>query len=533
MARKFSLQTKILTLVISLLFLVTFSITAISSYMEWNQVKDHVGQRALDVATSISLMPEVIDAFDDENPSETIQPIAESIREKVGSEFIVVGDTNSIRVAHPDENKIGKKMVGGDNDQALIDGEYYKSEAVGSLGPSLRGKAPIFSESGDIIGIVSVGFMIEDIQGMIFDRLKELFILSVIMLVLGAIGGIFLTKSIRKDILGLEPHEIVSLYRDRKAVLRSVKEGIIAVDEQGMITILNHSARQMLGLDERAKHRHIDDVLPNTKMQEVLQGGEPDIDEEITWRDRHFIVNRTPLYENGEVVGVVASFRDKTELQQMINTLSEVKSYSEDLRAQTHEFTNKLYVLSGLLQLGHYQEAIDLIQEESYFHQQQTKSLIDNIKDEPVQAILLGKLGKASEKKIDFTVDENSSLSRLPEHLTASKLVTILGNLFDNAMDAVAGQKEKRVGFFTTDLGNDVIFEVSDNGPGIELEKQSQIFDRGFSTKESENRGYGLSIVEDIVEELQGTISFNSDETGTVFTVYLPKYLRGQESEVG
>ncbi|MFC0014001.1 MULTISPECIES: sensor histidine kinase [Allobacillus] len=532
MASKFSLQTKIMTMLITLLFIVTFSLTAINSYIEYNQIKDHMGQRALDVATSISLMPEVIKAFDDQNPTETIQPIVEDIRKRIGSEFIVVGDAESTRIAHPETHKIGKKMVGGDNDKALVHGEYYKSEAVGSLGPSLRGKAPIINQDGQIIGIVSVGFMIEDIKGKIFDRLNDLFLFSLLVLLIGAIGGIFLARSIRKDILGLEPREIVSLYRDRKAVLRSVKEGIIAVDQNGMITLLNHSARKMLGLDERAKYKHIEEVLPNTKMQEVLRSGEPHIDEEIILRDRHVIVNRIPLHDNGETVGVVASFRDKTEMQQMINALSEVKSYSEDLRAQTHEFTNKLYVLSGLLQLGHYQEAIDLIQEESYFYQQQTKSLFEHIKDEPVQAILLGKLGKASEKKIEFTVDENSQLDQLPEHLTTSKLTTILGNLFDNAMDAVQAQEDRQVTFFATDLGKDIIFEVSDNGPGIPEDKQTDIFSRGFSTKEK-NRGFGLPIVEEVVADLQGTISFDTDSHGTVFTVYLPKILSDQQSEVG
>ncbi|GEL78007.1 ATP-binding protein [Tenuibacillus multivorans] len=528
--QKFSLRTKILSLFISILLFVTLMITGIYSYVEWNQTKDSIGQRALDVATSISLMPEVIDAFELEEPSEVIQPIAESIRERVGAEFIVVGNQDSIRYSHPQEFKIGRTMVGGDNDQALVHGQYYKSEAVGSLGPSLRGKAPIINDQGEIIGIVSVGFMLDDIRGMVYDRLIVIFITALVVLGLGIVGGVFLTRSIRRDILGLEPHEIVSFYRERKAVLRSIKEGIIAIDQDGKITILNHSAREMLGLTEDAKFKPIDEVLPNTNMKQVLENGEPNVDDEIILKDRVVIVNRTPIYENGEVAGVVASFRDKTEIQEMLNTLSEVKSYSEDLRAQTHEYTNKLYVISGLLQLGHYDEAIRLIQEESNQHNYQTKTLFSHIEDQTIQAILLGKIGKASEKKVELNIDENSSLSPLPKHINTSKMITILGNLLDNAIEAASESDNNEVTFFATDLGNDIILEVSDQGTGIPKELQRHIFEKGFSTKDEDDRGYGLSIVDEVVNELSGTIEVQSEVgKGTVFTVYLPKRMNEGE----
>ncbi|GEN44489.1 ATP-binding protein [Alkalibacillus haloalkaliphilus] len=527
MLNRVSLRTKILTSIISLLIIVTLLITAIYSYIEWTQTKDQMGQRALDVATSISLTPEVIEAYELDNPSEVIQPIAEDIRQTVGAEFVVVGNENSIRYSHPNEDRIGQEMVGGDNDPALVHGEYYKSEAVGSLGPSLRGKAPVFNDNDEIIGVVSVGFLIEDIRGIIFERLQVLFINSSIILALGVIGSIFLTRSIRRDILGLEPHEIVTLYRERKAVLRSVKEGIIAIDHTGKISIMNHSARKMLGLSEDVKNEHINDILPSTRMIEVLSNGEPEYDDEMVLKDRVYIVNRTPIMEENDVVGVVASFRDKTELQDMINTLSEVKSYSEDLRAQTHEYTNKLYVISGLLQLGNYDEAINMIQEESKQHHQQTKTLFSNIEDQSVQAILLGKLGKASEKKVDLVIDPDSMLSPLPEHISTSKLVTILGNLLDNAFEAVKDHNYSQVTFSVTDYGHDVIFEVSDEGNGIPEDVQQKIFQKGYSTKGEDDRGYGLSIVAEVVKELDGTIELSSEQgKGTIFTVYLPKERR-------
>lgn len=529
--RKFSLQTKILTLILSLIIFVTFSLTGIDAYMQIQQTEKNMGQRALQVATTISFMPTVKNAFKLDDPSSVIQPIAEKIRKKVGAEFIVVGNLNSVRYSHPEPFKIGRTMVGGDNNKALIYGEYYTSKAVGSLGPSLRGKAPIFGDYGEIIGIVSVGFLIEDVQTVIFDKLVKTGSVATIILIIGIFGGILLTKNIRKETLGLEPHQIAAMYRERSAILRSIKEGIIAIDQNGYITMMNDSAKEMLGIEEECLNKKIEDVFSNTRMYNVLITGKTNRDEEMLLRNRIVIVNRTPITENGEVTGVVSTFRDKTEIQQMLNTLSEMKQYSEDLRAQTHEYTNKLYVLSGLLQLEHYKEAIGLIQLESKLHKHQTQVLLELIKDRTVQAILLGKIGKASEKKVTLQVDSLSSINTIPTHVAMNSLITILGNLLDNAIEAASEAERKEVIFFTTDEGNDIVFEVADSGLGIQSDLMPKIFNRGFSTKGKAGHGYGLSAVLEAVHNLQGTVEIhNQPDSGAVFTVFLPKQLRDKDT---
>ncbi|MFT4415441.1 ATP-binding protein [Fredinandcohnia humi] len=502
-------------------------LTGTYSYFETKQTEQHMGQLALQVATTVSFMPGIQEAFKLENPSEVIQPIVEQIREEVGAEFIIVGNKESIRYSHPQEWKIGKKMVGGDNDRALLKGEYYTSKAVGSLGPSLRGKAPIFDPEGNIIGIVSVGFMQEDIQAVVFNKLIKFSMIALLVLVLGIGGGIVLARNIRKDILGLEPHQIASLYRERNAILFSIKEGIIAVDESGKITLMNQTAINILGIKEDSINQQIEKVIPNTEMYRVLESGKFESDQEMILKDKVVIVNRTPIIEKGRIVGVVATFRDKTEISEMVNTLSEVRKYSEDLRAQTHEFTNKLYALSGLLQLGEYQEAIDFIQTESSTHQIQSRILLEQIHDHKVQAILLGKIGKASEHKIKFTIDPNSFLKALPEHIDLSKLITILGNIIDNAFEEVMKSDSKEVTFFTTDIGNDIVFEVADKGNGIHVENQSDIFSKGFSTKDGKNRGFGLASVKQVVTELNGTIEIqNLRSGGAAFSIFIPKKMK-------
>lgn len=521
---KLSLHTKILGLTLSLSVLLILLLTTYYTYMNGKQIEVDRGRLALEISKSVSLMPSIIEAFELENPSEQIQPIVERIRQKTGAEFIVVGNTEGIRYSHPKESEIGKKMVGGDSIRAIEDGEYYVSEARGSLGLSMRGKSPIFDGDGDIIGLVSVGFLVEDIEKQIFKIISKEMLISLLALLASIIGSYLLSRSIRKDTLGLEPYEIANLYKEKNAVLHSVQEGILSINNKGMITSMNQRAKVLLGISGSVRHSKIDGLFPSSQLYEVLNTGHPQFDKEMTWKEKTIIVSCTPILDEKIVRGVVASFREKTEIEQMINTLSEMKTYSEELRAQTHEFTNKLYALSGLLQLGEYEEAIKMIQGETSELEFQNQIVFKQIKDTKVQVILLGKLGKASEKKIYFEIDSESYIDKLPEHINLSQLTLILGNIIDNAFEAIVSNERPIIKFFATDLGEDIIFEVSDNGYGISDEDMPTLFDRGFTSKEGENpRGYGLSNANRAVKELGGIIEVQNGKENTVFTVYLPK----------
>ncbi|MBU5214219.1 sensor histidine kinase [Heyndrickxia oleronia] len=527
-----SLQTKVVVLITALLLFVILILTVFYGYIESKSTEQHIGQLAKQVAITVSLMPTVKEAFNLEHPSTVIQPITKKISDEVGAEFIVIGNKDSIRYSHPDENKIGKKMVGGDNDRALKKGMNYISEAVGSLGPSIRGKAPILDEKGEIIGIVSVGFMKREVREVISNRLLKIILISLFVLFLGSVGGVLLARNIRRDTLGLEPHEIASLYRERSAILQSIKEGIIAVDANGDITMMNDSARKILGVKKDSLHTPIETIIPNTKMHRVLETGIHENDKEMLLNEKHVIVNRIPIRDKERIVGVVASFRDKTEIKAMLDTLSEVKKYSEDLRAQTHEFANKLYVLSGMLQLHQYDEALSFIQNEAAVHRNQNQILFQQIVDSKVQAILIGKIGKASEKKVKFTIDSSSSLQPLPKQIGLAQLISVLGNIIDNAFEAVSTSTKKEITFFTTDVGNDIVFEIDDTGNGIRVEDIKHIFHRGYTTKKGKNRGYGLSIVKEIIEELNGTIEIQAKkEGGTIFSIFIPKWIKCEKED--
>ncbi len=338
--RKFSLQTRILGLTFSLSLLLIILLTSYYTYMEGKQIIEDKGSLALELSKTVSLMPSIANAFDSEGPPKIIQPITEKIRKQTGAEFIVIGNKEGIRYSHPDPTKIGKRMVGGDNEKAILKGQSYISEARGSLGLSMRGKSPIFNKSGEIIGIVSVGFLVKDIEKQIFNDIsKELFI-SFLALLISIVGSYLLAKSIRNETLGLEPYEIAHLYKEKNAVLHSVQEGILSIDQNGKITSMNQPAKKMLGVNGSVRNLQIDGFFPSSQLYSVLKSGKSKIDIEVSWKHKNMIVSCTPILDKDRVRGVVASFREKTEIEQMMNTLSEMKTYSEELRAQTHEFTS-------------------------------------------------------------------------------------------------------------------------------------------------------------------------------------------------
>ncbi|MFD2924786.1 sensor histidine kinase [Halobacillus naozhouensis] len=373
---------------------------------------------------------------------------------------------------------------------------------------------------------MSVGFLIKDIKEQIFHNVLRVSFKSLIVLLIAAGGSVLLAKNIRKDTMGLEPYQIATLYTEKDAIIQSIREDLLSYDETGRVMMINQTARRLLNIKGDFRHLTIERLLPDSHPYQIFETGEAQMDQELLLEDKTIIVNRAPIFHQDQVKGVIASFRDKTEIEEMLNTISEVQRYSEDLRAQTHEFTNKLYVLSSLLQLGEYDEAFDMIQNETTNVEVKNRILFNQIEDSRVQAILLGKIGKASEKKIKFEVDSNSSLQKLPDHINLTHLIVMIGNLVDNAFEAVADRdKNPTVTFFGTDLGHDIIFEIHDNGAGIPIENHALLFNRGFTNKKSHApRGYGLANVKETVNQLGGMVEFHSEPgRGTVFTVYLPK----------
>lgn len=481
-------------------------------------IEEQVGQRALDIAGTTADREDVKEAFKEADPTSALQPIAEEIRQQTGAEYVVIGNADGIRYTHPLEDRIGKKMVGDDNERALSAGLSYVSEATGSLGPALRGKAPIVDENGTIIGIISVGFLKTNITSTFLEYADSIVGIVLIAIVFGALGSMVLARNIKKTLFGLEPVEIANLYTQRNALIESVREGIIMVDQNGKITMANSSAYEVLSFPKEKNliGEPIEKIVPNTQLLQVLQTGESQLDRPANIRGKKTIINRIPIRQGQEIIGAVSSFRLQSDIEGLRNEVSQVRQYADALRAQTHEHQNLLYTLSGLIQLNSLEEAMELIHDESEEQQSLVRFVTERLQDPFLGGIVIGLFNRARELKVKLILDEESWLKQLPGHFEKGLFVSILGNLVTNAFEAVEHLPEDRriVRLLLTDNGSEILIEVEDSGKGLDSEILSALFKKRISTKIGRDRGYGLVKVYENVQELQGEIAMESGDFG-------------------
>jgi two-component system CitB family sensor kinase/two-component system sensor histidine kinase DcuS len=517
-----NLQLKLSLLVTGLLILLVTLISLLFADISRTSLKEQIGRRVLEVARTVALDQGIREGVETRN-SAWVQERAEEIRLATGAQYVVVGDRRGIRLAHPDPEKIGLPFVGGDLEPALREGESYVSEAVGTLGPSLRGIVPVRSGAGEIIGFVAVGHLLSDVEETVWSEQKLIYGYVAVVLLFGVVGAIVIARGLKSAIFGLEPHEIAALYGERSTIIGTIREGVVAIDGEGRLTLVNQSALTYLGqaADTDLRGSRLAEICPCEELSRVLAEGAQVPDREIEVRGRSMVVNARPMAGGG----AVASFRPKDELDVLARKLSHLQEYSEIMRAQTHEYSNKLYTIAGLIQIGALQEALELVMTEVSGYQELIRTLAESVPDPVVSGLILGKFNRARELKIHFLFDPESSLHDLPERVEREHLVTILGNLLDNAFEAVrdtSGEREVRL--FLTDLGADLIVEVEDSGPGIAPEVMERLFDKGVSTRNGFGRGMGLHLVDHALGSLGGQISFGrGDLGGALFVVSIPK----------
>ncbi|WP_432734846.1 ATP-binding protein [Maridesulfovibrio sp. FT414] len=492
-----------------------------------NLLKEQIGLRALQTAQSIAHTPLIRTELQRGDPANKIQDLAEKIRIKTGATFIVIGDTENKRFSHPVPERIGQTFVGGDTGPVLREGKSYVSEAVGTLGRSIRGFVPIFSDEGKIIGFVSVGYLSASVQKSIAEHMDRPLVFIAILTLVGFVITACIARHLKRVTLNLEPAEITNLYLERGAVLETIREGVIATDHKGEIRLANRAALNYTCFNSsELVGKYIDDVIPCAGLKHALTTGESEHDQERIVNGQELIFNIVPVLKDGTVKGLVASFRRKDELDRISHELSSIQEYSELLRGQTHEYSNKLHTIAGLIQIEAYQEALDLVARESSGYEEIIRFLNKAVPHPVIAAIVLGKYNRARELKINFEVDRESTMVDVPDWIKQEKIVTIVGNLLDNAFEAVLEQdKDNRNVFLSfTDLGNDIVFEVEDSGPGVPREKMELIFEKGVSSKGTLRRGLGLYLVKQRLEELGGFISVSpAGSGGTLFSVIIPK----------
>lgn len=515
-------QTKVMLL---LNFLILIIFIALSFYIHSiiaQNIQEEVGKKALATSTTISNSPTIINAFDEEDPSAQIQAYTKSIQDKIDAEFIVIGNQDEIRYAHPLEDRIGKQMVGDDNERALQKGESYVSRSKGSIGLSIRGKTPIIKD-GEIVGVVSVGYLLDDINTLVLQKNKPILFLFVVFLIIGMFGSKFIASHLKKELHDMEPKEIAALLLQKDVILQSVKEGIIVVDNKNRITLINQSAKDILHVATDITDTPIKKTI-GFPLLEYAKAGNITQDMEYILKNEVVLMNILPLKKDMYLYGAVMTFRRKNDLEKVTKELNSIKQYSEGLRAQTHEFSNKIHTLYGLLQLQHYQAAKEFIEEEVNTSSHYYPSLREYIKDPVIQGLLIAKYNIANEKGIRLDISQESSLEVLTNESLRHVVLMTLGNLIDNAFTAVTKVKNPTVQLLLTDIGKNIVIEIDDNGPGISKEIIPKLFDDGITTKEEKDHGKGMYMIKQALDSINGSIMLEDSElSGTCFIALIPK----------
>ncbi len=520
------LQLRLTLLVTALLVLLVGFIGLLSTDSIRAILLQQIGEKTLVLAQAVARNPMIREGLQAKNP-QIVQEMAEKLRESTAAEYIVVCDREGARYSHPSPDRIGKTFVGGDFYPAVEQGKSYVSQATGTLGPSMRGFVPVRGDGGDIIGFVAVGYLESGIEEQVSAQQRKIVGYAAVVLLFGVLGAAAIARRFKSAIFGLEPHEIATLFEERNSIIEAIREGIVAVDSAGRLRLINQAARRYLGQPPEEDFRGclLSDLCPCSEMEEALLKRGRILDQEVSIAERVMVVNVLPFAVSGKASGAVASFRPKDEIDNLARKLLHMQEYSELLRVQTHEYSNKLHTIAGLIQIGAQQEALDLILTEASGYQELVKTLAEAVPDPVVAGIVLGKFNRARELKVKMTLEPDSSLVDLPPEIERGHLVTILGNLLDNAFEAVRSSKDAgEVRLFFTDLGVDLIIEVEDSGPGICPEIADRLFEKGVSTSGGAGRGMGLYLVQRAVEALGGAVIFSKSVLGgALFTVTIPK----------
>ncbi|EMN7478473.1 two-component system sensor histidine kinase DcuS [Salmonella enterica] len=491
-----------------------------------HRLREQANDKAKMVASTIASSQQVVESLS--NPTsqsrQRAQDFSQLIQKVAGVEFIVVIDMDAIRISHPDPAKIGKQMVGNDEGRALK-GETYFSSAQGSLGLSQRAFVPIFDYSGRQVGAVVVGILTSSINQAAARVNNPIISALTLALLIGVVLSILLSNSIKKILLGLEPLEIARQLGERNAVLESVREGIIAIDSDGRLTVVNNEAKRILslaGIFDNLVRQKVDEYIPHTRLAEVLISGESEFDREQDLNGIRILTNRIPLYANGEVVGAIATFRDMSEISKLAEELTGVNRYVEALRSSTHEFLNKLHVINGLAHSNNRQVLIEYLSDIINENKDELEFINEAIHDPVLSAFLTSKFSRAREMGVDLLLEIDDALPKIAQPEVSHAMVTLLGNLLDNAFDAVQTSETKEINLHLARQGSNWTIEVIDHGPGIPANQIPDIFQRGFSTK-GEHRGLGLFLVTAALNKLNGTMDVSSQKgLGMTFFIRIP-----------
>jgi len=517
------LQYRLAIFISIIIFIVVGGIGFVTYNQVQNSVETQMGNNAMDLAVTIASIDIIEKTLATSKDYKTVQDTIETFRKKTRFQYIIVMDMNGIKYSYPYGNSLGKKYADGGEKRVLTMGEAYVAKDKNVLITAIRAFVPIHYK-GKQVGAVLVGLLTDTVYAEIIVHLFYLKIALVAALLLGIVGAFLLANIIKKSIFGLEPEEIALLLAQRDLILQNLKNGIIAIDNQGIIILFNKVAKEILKLEDDDIGKSVIDLGFNytDKMMEVLKTQKPVFNQEIKLCNDETLMCSHTLLKNykDEIIGVVSSFQDLTEVKHMAEELTGIKKMTSALRAQNHEFMNKIHTISGLIQLEEYDEAVEYIFHISKLRGEISDILSKRIKNTHVAGLLLAKYSKATEAKISIEIDTNSYLDKIPESITTDEVCSVIGNLIENSIEELVKLENGKI-FISINSNNESLrIRISDNGPGIKANIIDKVFTRGFTTKEG-NRGFGLSIIKDIVDYTGGDINILQDN-GTIWDIHIP-----------
>jgi len=478
--------------------------------------------RSVAVAQAVADAPTVIRALSTDDVSAAIQPYAERVRADTGTDFVVVMSLDRTRFSHPDPSQIGRRFI-GDLGRAP-EGEVFTQEYAGTLGRSMRAVVPVYDGS-DVVALVAVGITVERIDRALRARLIPIGGAALLMLVVGSVGAWLISRRLRRQTHGLGEREMTRMYEYYDAVLHAVREGLLLVDPAKRVQLVNDEAIRLLGIDDGAVGRSVADLGLSESLAESILAGHTHPDEIHLVGDHVLVVNQAAARWQGRQVGSVVTLRDHTELRAVAGELDTVRGLAETLRSQNHEAANRLHTVVSLIEMDRAEEALDFATEELEAAQILTDQVVGAVEDPVVAALLLGKTAQAAERGIDLRIDEKTEVRNL--FVEPRDMVTLLGNLLDNAFEAVGESQVKLVEANLTVDSTGLSLEVADSGTGLADGVADRVFERGWSTKRGDEglgRGLGLALVGQVLRKYGGTIQVGSSILGgAVFRVRIDR----------
>lgn len=490
--------------------------------------------RAADIAQTFAEMPAVQSCLSSGGSAcdGDVQQLASATEKRTGAAYVVVIDMNRVRHSHPNPALIGKKVS---EDVVARDGRVHRATDTGSTGTTANARVPVFEGTSDtVIGEVSVGIRESSVAAELLGQLPIYATWIVLAFAIGTAVSFGLAAVLKRRTFGLELDEIARLLQEREATLHGIREGVIAIDPAGRITVVNDEAQRLLNLPEGARGRRLDDVLVASPIRDALTGT-TEVKDAIAVTDGGVLVlNRMPVTLAGRPHGAVLTLQDRTEVTGLTQELDGERSFAESIRAQQHEFSNRMHAVAGLLELGRTDEALQYLNEIRGTSADLDRTLRTHVGAPMIVGLLLGKAAEANERGIDLVIAPETDLGSAPDRLQA--LVTILGNLIDNAFDALSDSPAlRRVTVAIVEAPESVTVRVADNGPGVPDDSVPRIFESGYTTKRgsrflsarsgtkgARHSGLGLSLVHTTASRLGGTVTVASDG-GAAFTVVIPR----------